>query len=459
VQRASPKDEGQRTKSGTFGDIPNRDLLERLGQIAHRLGTRSFLVGGPVRDLLLGSDEVRSQKSEGRRQKSRDLVALTDIDIAVEERSREFGAAVAKEFGGHFVYHGRFLTGTVSFPEPQASSLKPQARKSEPSSQAPRPSPLSHIDITQTRAETYERPAVLPTVRPASIVGDLGRRDFTMNAMALEITPGSFGEFIDPFNGRADVEQRRVRVLHARSFIDDPTRIFRCIRFATRLGFRIEPQTLDLMRSAVEQRLPAFLTPERILYELRLICAEPLALPMVKALVRERVLEAAWRWTPPSGFLPKFARLSAVPASSLPVSSLLFIYWLSVLPVTDRFPIRKEERDAAEAIAAFPKLKLKRKPRPSEIYKALRSVPEQALQVLVWLETKTASASIRAFLDNYSKVRIATTGADLRGAGLKPGPAFREILDELLFARLDGRIRSVTEERALLQRLARQKAG
>jgi len=412
-----------------FGHVPRRHLLERLGAIAHRLGTRSFLVGGPVRDLILGRPSP-------------------DLDVAVEEHSREFGAAVAKEFGGRFVFHGHFLTGTVSFPNPQTASSKPQAPKSEPSSPAPSPSPFSRIDITQTRAETYERPAVLPAVRPASIVGDLGRRDFTINAMALELTPGSFGTFIDPFDGRADVEQSRVRVLHARSFIDDPTRIFRCIRFAVRLGFAIEPRTFESLRAAVEQRLPAFLTPERILYELQLICAEPLAGRMVKALVRERVLEAAWRWTPPRGFLknmPKLVRNRVPP-------DLLLIYWLSVLPMTERFPIRKEERDAAEAIAGFGKLKprLKRKQRPSEIYKTLRSAPEQALRILAVIETKAVSADIRAFLDNYSKVRIATTGADLRAAGLKPGPAFREILDKLLFARLDGKIRTVTEERALL---------
>ena len=424
MQRASPKDKVQRTKSETIGDLPNRELLERLGQIALRLGTRSFLVGGPVRDLILGRTSP-------------------DLDVAVEEGSREFGAAVAKEFGGRFVYHSRFLTGTVSFPEPP--------------SLVPRPPSLAHIDITQTRAETYERPAVLPAVRPASIVGDLGRRDFTVNAMAFEITPGSFGAFIDPFDGRVDLTQRCVRVLHARSFIDDPTRIFRCIRFATRLDFDIERQTHELLRSAVEQRLPALLTPERVLYELRLICAEPLVLPMVKALIRERVLEAAWRWTPPAKFIEGMAKL----VRNRVAPELLFVYWLSVLPVTDRFPIRKEERDAAEAIAAFPKHRprLKRKQRPSETYKTLHSVPEQALQILAWLEPTAVSASIRAFLDNYSKVRIATTGADLRGAGLKPGPAFREILDELLFARLDGRIRSVTEERALLQQLARQKVG
>ena len=288
-------------------------------------------------------------------------------------------------------------------------------------------------------------------------MGDLGRRDFTVNSMALELTPGSFGAFIDPFDGRADVAQRRVRVLHARSFIDDPTRIFRCIRFATRLGFRVERQTLDLMRSAVKQRLPAFLTPERVLYELRLICAEPLVLPMVKVLIREQVLEAAWRWTPPSGFLSGMAKLVASlrgrnPRGQSPDFDLLFIYWLSVLPVTDRFPIRKEERDAAESVAGFGRLKpkLKHKQRPSEVYKTLRSVPEPALQVLAALETRAVSANIRAFLDRCSKVRIATTGADLRAAGLKPGPAYREILDKLLFARLDGRIRTVKEERKLL---------
>jgi tRNA nucleotidyltransferase (CCA-adding enzyme) len=433
------------TKSGSpagAGDgaphLPNRDLLERLGEIAHHLGTRSFLVGGPVRDLILGRQSP-------------------DLDVAVEVGTREFGAAVAKEFGGRFIFHSRFLTGTATFTEPQAASRKPQAGESESSSLlSPHSSLLpSHIDITETRAETYERPAVLPAVRPASIVGDLGRRDFTINAMAMEITPGSFGTFIDPFDGRDDIAGRRVRVLHARSFIDDPTRIFRCIRFAIRLGFAIEPQTLDLLRAAVRERLPAFLTPERVLYELRLVCAEPAAVPMVKTLVRERVLKAAWRWTPPKDFMCAFARLAAALPSSLPDSSLVFVYWLSVLPVTDRFPIRKEERDAAEAVAGFVKLrpKLNRKLRPSAVYKALRSMPEQALQILAVLETKAVSASIRTFLDNYRRVRITTTGADLRGAGLEPGPAYRQMLDELLFARLDGRIRTVTEEREMLARL------
>jgi len=419
--------------AGVVTRLPNRDLLERLGAIAGRLGTRSFLVGGPVRDLILG-------------------LPSPDLDVAVEDRSREFGTAVAKEFGGRFVYHSRFLTGSVL--SPLASRL----------------SPLAHIDITQTRTETYPRPAVLPQVKPASIVADLARRDFSINAMALEITPDSFGTFIDPYHGRDDLACRRVRILHDRSFVDDPTRIFRCIRFAIRFGSAIEPDTLELLRRAIEQRYPALLTPERILYELRLVCAEPLVLPMVEALIHERVLEAAWRWTPPRGFLAGIAKLvrrakslGTVHKGTVPgfrAADLLFIYWLSVLPVTDRFPIRKEERDAAEAVAGFAKLrdKLKRKLKPSQIVQTLRSVPEPALRILAVLESRAASASIRAFLDSYSTVRIAATGADLRAAGLRPGPVYGEILDKLLFARLDGRIRTVADEHALLRRLAaRQK--
>lgn len=388
-------------------------------------------------------------------------VRLPDLDVAVEDRSREFGTAVAREFGGRFVFHSRFLTGTVFLRKPQGSSHKIQAGLPD------------HIDITQTRTETYPRPAVLPQVKPASIVADLARRDFSINAMALEIAPDSFGTFIDPYHGRDDLAGHRVRILHERSFIDDPTRIFRCIRFAIRLGFAIEPGTLELLRRAIEHRYPALLTPERILYELRLICAEPLGLPMVEALIHEQVLEAAWRWTPPRHFLAGMTKLrracsaglgtrSEIPDGfrSCPSADLLFIYWLSVLPVTDRFPIRKEEREAAEAVAGFARLKdthkLEYKPKlkPSAIYQALRDQPETALMILAAIESQPVARHIKTFLGELRHVSISVTGKDLRAAGLKPGPAFREILDKLLFARLDGRIRTVADEHALLRRLA-----
>jgi tRNA nucleotidyltransferase (CCA-adding enzyme) len=412
-------------KSGPGLSMPNRELLERLGAIALRLGTRSFLVGGPVRDLLLKRESP-------------------DLDVAVEEGSREFGTVVARELEGRFVFHARFLTGTIIFGRPPVAN---------------RQSPIAlpgHIDVSQTRAETYERPAVLPAVRPASIVGDLGRRDFTVNSMALEITPGSFGAFIDPFDGRVDVTQRLVRVLHARSFIDDPTRIFRCIRFATRFGFAIEARTLELMRAAIEQRLPAFLTPERILYELSLICGEPLALRMVEALLRENVLGAAWRWTAPRGFLTAMKKVAAAGRADL-----LYIHWLSTLPLTDRFPVRRDERDAAGWLGRFAgiRAKLLAAGTPSAIFRLLRPVPEPALRILARIEPARSASRVSRYLDGLLNVRITATGADLRALGVKPGPVYGKILDKLLFARLDGKIASVQQEQALLRRLAARAEG
>jgi tRNA nucleotidyltransferase (CCA-adding enzyme) len=422
--------------------LPNPELLERLGAVAHRLRTRSFLVGGPVRDLVLAAAEVRCQKLDVRSQKppasTPGSACLPDVDIAVEDRSREFGNAVAKALGGSFVYHARFLTGTVHL------TLPPDPRTLAP----------DHIDITQARTETYSKPAVLPKVKPARIEDDLARRDFTINAIALELTPAAFGRMLDPHDGRADIARRSVRVLHDRSFIDDPTRIFRAIRFATRLGFAIDEHTLELMRRAVADKLPALLTPERVLYELRLVCAEPLVLQMTEALVHERVLEAAWGWTPSDRFLPDLALM--VQRRATP--DLLFTYLLNTLPVTDRFPIRKEEREAAAWISGFGKVRplLLKAAKPSAVVKLLRDAPVPALGVLALIEPAEVASVIRLHLERFSQVKVSVTGADLRALGVRPGPRYREILDRLLSDKLDGRIRTMADERRVCERLCRR---
>jgi len=391
-----------------------RQLLELIGRIGMRLGTRTFLVGGPVRDMMLGH-------------------ASPDLDVAVESSSRRFGRTIAHELGGRFLYHRRFMTGTVTL------------------------SDSSHVDITQTRTEEYPRPAVLPSVKPATIDEDLVRRDFTINAMALELTPRAFGRIIDPHSGRADLSGHLVRVLHDRSFVDDPTRVFRCIRFAVRLGFEIEPRTLELMRQAIVDRYPALLTPERILYELRLICAEPLVLQMVEALVREKVFEAAFLPDgdgQPGHLLPDLARL--VQGRATP--DLLFIYLLSTLPVSERFPIRREERDAADAVNRFgpTRARLARARRRSTTYRLLRPIPEPALRILALLESGAAGARIADYLGNLCSVKTEITGRDLRALGLEPGPRYRQTLDRLLCARLDGRTRTREDELALCRRLLRR---
>lgn len=392
--------------------LPAEPLLRLLGQTGSEFGTRTFLVGGPVRDLLLG-------------------ISGPDLDVAVESSPDLVGRALAERFGTRFVYHRRFMSGTVQLADG------------------------SHIDITRTRTEEYPRPAVLPRVRPACIEDDLVRRDFTINALALELTPGSFGRLIDPHRGRLDLVRRQVRVLHEASFRDDPTRSFRAIRFAVRLGFEIEPDTLALMRSAIRGGFPGLLTPERVLYELRLVCAEPLVLPMVEALLKEKLLHACFDSVNGSGLLHRLQRLDDCDPE------LRFVFLLSRLPLTDRLPVTAGERDAARAIRGFGRLRprLARARRPSTVYRLLAPIPGEALKVLARTEAAATAKPIRLYLDRLRHVRTVVDGRFLRSLGLKPGAAFRRIIENVHAARLDGRVGTREQEIELGRRLARRQGA
>ena len=413
--------------SGTFERSDTR-LLRMLGAIAEKRKTRTFLVGGPVRDVLLGHPSP-------------------DIDIAVANDCRGFGRAVARETNGRFVYHPRFLTGTVLLHRQEASVHEP------------RPGITDHIDVGRTRTETYPGPAVLPRVRPAEIRDDLGRRDFGINAMALELTRGKSGSLLDPHNGRADIANRRVRVLHQLSFVDDPTRAFRAIRFAVRLGFEIEPETLRLMRDCIEQGYPALLTPERILYELRLICTEPKAAQIFEALLKERLLQACFREDPgfaihTARFLSGLQRLNRTGAGA----ELRYLFVLAHLPLTDRFPITREERDSVGAVRCFPGIRsrLLKSKTPGTTYRLLRHIPFPALRLLSVMEPDRVRSRIVLYLNNLAQVKIRTTGSDLQRMGLAPGPEYRRILDRVLCARIDGRVQTPEEEQRLVGSLVRR---
>jgi tRNA nucleotidyltransferase (CCA-adding enzyme) len=397
--------------------LPSEHLLRLLGRIAQDCGSRAFLVGGPVRDMLLG------------------LPLGADIDMAVERNPARVGRALARRFDGRFVFHRRFLSGTVS------------------------PIDSGRIDIGQTRTEIYPRPGVLPEVKPARVEDDLVRRDFTINALALDVSPGTFGSLLDPHSGRLDLGRRIIRVLHPDSFTDDPTRIFRAIRFAIRLGFEIEPYTLTLMRRSIRDRLPARLSPERILYELRLICAEPLVLQMIEAVLKERLLQACFDSRPSRTLLPGLHRLTAGQPAIDP--GLPFVYLLSHLPVTPRFPITKLERSAAEAIRDFTGIRsrLARARRPSTVHRLLKPLPEPALKILSRTEPAQVRQAIQLHLDRLSRVRTTVTGSLLRRLGLRPGPAYRRMLDRVLEAKLDGKVKTAGEETALARKLVKRGSG
>lgn len=412
--------DARRTIAGALSP-GERARLRLLGRVAAGVGARLYLVGGPVRDLLLGVPLVPAEKE-----------THPDFDLAVEGDTRRVGTALARALGGRFVYHSRFLTGTLVLPAGD------------------------RLDLARTRTETYPQPAVLPTVRPASLETDLSRRDFTINALAFELSPGRFGRLYDPMSGCDDILQRRVRVLHSQSFRDDPTRIFRAIRFAVRLEFEIEPTTLRHLRAAIATGLPARLTPERLLYELRCFCAEEHAPRMFEAALHERLLQSGFAWRPQPGFLPGLLRLNRRTRDP----ELLFLYVLAALPDAPRFPVTREQREAARAIRQAPALRarLARAKRPSTIYRLLEPIPVSALPVIAAGNSPAAARAVRTYLDRSADARPLLDSRELKALGLRPGPDFGRVIEKLRAARLDGRVRTREEETAFVRRmLARKK--
>ena len=204
-------------------------LILRLGSLANERGSSLFLVGGRVRDLLLGRESA-------------------DFDLVVEGDALEIVKALAEDQGGEAVVHPRFGTATY--------------RRGELA-----------FDLATSRTEEYSRPGVLPDVRPGPIEEDLKRRDFTVNAMAIRLSPPNAGRLLDRFGGRADLNKGLVRVLHEGSFVDDPTRIMRAIRYEQRLGFQIETTTLSLISRDLHL-LPS-VGVDRLRREIELFLIEP----------------------------------------------------------------------------------------------------------------------------------------------------------------------------------------
>ena len=204
-----------------------------IKQTADELGTEVYLVGGPVRDLLLKRNHI-------------------DLDIMVKDDGIRFATLLAGRTGRNLTVYRERLTATVELPD------------------------NGHIDVATMRTETYDHPGVLPRVEATSdITRDLSRRDFTINAMAVQLNAGDQAELIDPFNGHDDLTLSLIRFLHPRSFIDDPTRIYRAIRFEVRFGFKIEDHTLKALKTAVSGNALKTISGQRQVKEFNLYLREP----------------------------------------------------------------------------------------------------------------------------------------------------------------------------------------
>jgi tRNA nucleotidyltransferase (CCA-adding enzyme) len=330
-----------------------------------------YLVGGSVRDLLLGRDR-------------------SDIDLVVEGDA----AALAAALGAEVVEHERFATAKVGLDGHE-------------------------VDIAAARAETYPRPGALPEVEPATgIAADLGRRDFTINAMAIPLQGEP--QLIDPHGGRADLEAGLLRVLHARSFLDDPTRALRAARYAARFGFEPEPETAALLRQAD----PGTVSAERREAELLRLAAEPDA---------ARGFELLAEWTliePRAGGVELAARVAGL-LSAPP--------WREVAP-RDRTVLAAALGPAGgeEGLAAA------RPARPSEAVALARRRPPVELALARALGAKW----LDRYLLEWNSLRLEIDGRDLIEAGVPEGPALGRGLAAALRRKLDGEISGREEELA-----------
>jgi tRNA nucleotidyltransferase (CCA-adding enzyme) len=396
-----------------------RDVVRTVEHVAACEGVRAWLVGGVVRDLL--RDEP---------------FARMDIDIVVEGDGLALADRLAPELGGRLTVHARFLT----------ASIDTEA--------------LGTIDVITARSERYESPGALPTVQPADIDRDLGRRDVTVNAMALAL--GHDAGLLDPFGGRADLRARRLRALHPLAFVEDPTRIFRAARYAARLGFAMEPWTRQCRRLALDLAPYPALSGSRLVAEVEAIMADE----RPDAALRElgdagvyRLFDTAYRFTDRTrgtlaALVPSLRWASDRGLGLRPVeaaiTALLGDQRVEVVRgALDRLGITGEPREGIEqalAIGATTAATLGSVRTSSERGRVLRPLAPLALTWL-WI---TGGADVRTSLDWWTATGRAVTstlrGDDLLGLGVPRGPEVSRVLDALRDARLDATLDSTEAE-------------
>jgi tRNA nucleotidyltransferase (CCA-adding enzyme) len=401
------------------------EILADAGEAAERLGCKAYAVGGFVRDLLLRRENL-------------------DVDIVIEDGD---GVAFAEEFARErrlkVRSHERFKTAVVIFPDG------------------------FNVDVATARLEYYERPGALPTVESSSLKLDLYRRDFVMNTLALALNPGRFGELIDFFGARKDIKEKTIRVLHNLSFVEDPTRALRAVRFSEKLGFRIGKHTLRLMKNSARLGTLREVAGTRLFEELKSIIEEETAVKSLRALHDAGLLTLVHgriTWDAAREAFVERAR-QAVAMHRLLYDGDAVEGWLTVfLALTDtldagelqglvaRLSISGRRRIEAlaareEGLKALALISSGGFAGMSGLYRLLKPLP---LEVTVYLMAKAeAEPARKAFSTFITRLKGAGTelkGADLRAMGVEEGPAIGEALRLLLDKRLDGEIRSRDEE-------------
>ncbi|MBC8287819.1 MAG: CBS domain-containing protein [Nitrospinae bacterium] len=404
--------------------------LDSIAQIGDRLSVSVYAVGGFVRDLLLN-------------------IPNQDIDIVVEGEGIPFAVCLAEEFGGRVTSHEKFGTSVVIFSDGY------------------------RIDVATARMEYYKHPGALPTVEKSSIKSDLFRRDFTVNSMAVKLTGANAFCLIDFFNGERDLRSREIHVLHSLSFIEDPCRLFRAIRFEQRFGFAMGKQAEAFMRSTIKKRLVDSLSGTRLFNEIKLLLNEKCPMDCVRRMqefdlfqfVSPEMLKAPQD-------LEVLERLESVLSWAERVivtekPEVWYVYFLGLfysldeeafLKAADRLhlPSRMKNslcEDRTHCRESLKQLRSQKEWGPKEIYHTFARLSVEAVVLLMALSsTDRLNQYANIYFTQYQgKAEPALTGDDLVDMGLEPGPVFQSVLNALREARVMGRVSSREEEVTLVE--------
>jgi tRNA nucleotidyltransferase (CCA-adding enzyme) len=410
-------------------------LLHAIAGEAARQHLPLYIVGGFVRDLLLG------------------LPGL-DFDLVVEGDAVSFARSLSRKYGGKITAHTRFGTAIWDLEDSRWESLQISSDKAVHA---------RTLDLISARSESYKHPAALPTVKRGTLTDDLLRRDFTINTLALRLDGEHLGELRDDLGGLDDLQAGLVRVLHPASFMDDPTRLVRLVRYEQRYGFRVAPETQGLIPGA----LPVIgkLSAERLRHELDLILEEEKAVSMLKRLAELGILEAAhpalqWNQAVQTRFLNAMAATATL-AQPPSRRSLGWTLWLMDVPrlrlknIEKRLHFESGLRDVLLAASnLYTKVDSFSDKKPSRCVAVLDDIPLKAVQaVFLALSDGPNRQVLTEYLETWQHIKPKTNGHELKKRGLQPGPAYRSILWHLRTAWLDGDVKTAKEEKVLLDKL------
>ncbi len=417
---------------------PILSILAQAGQVAKELGFQAYVVGGFVRDLFIRQDNL-------------------DVDLVIEGDGIAFAKTFAARYGARARVFQKFKTAVIIFPD----GFK--------------------IDVATARTEYYDSPGALPIVEYSSIKMDLYRRDFTINTLAVNLNPEEFGMLLDFFGAHRDMKERCISVLHNLSFVEDPTRVFRAIRFEQRFGFRISKLTINLIHNAVKNNFFDRLSGVRLFHELELILHEGNPIPAIARLAELDLLKAIHpRLWFDEGTRNMLERVQAV-LSWMDLSYLeekyerWLVYFLGLVE-----PLNPDEiKDLMQRFRPPPKLaaailngkeaadqallkllRLGEAASRSQIYRLLAPLDtEFLLYMMAKSRQPTTKRLISLYFTHLNHLKPELTGRDLIALGYQPGPRIKQLLSQLHEARLNEVVQSKQEELELIRRIPLSKAA